>query len=238
MPEKPSKSTIILMGPPGSGKSTLGLALGADYVHISTGDLVRAEIAKGTELGKALHSDVAKGALVPSATVSMLVSQRLAQPDVSARSVIIDGFPRTVGQVDFLRRAGIPVDIVVVLHCDKESLINRISNRRIDPKTKRLYSLHSLPAGVDPAALVRRADDEPDVLCKRYETYKKAEQRILRAFRCFGKGSSKNVPHIVHISADQAPEAIVEQCKAQIGYYAEMKKAGAARKSGFQKSKL
>ena len=217
MTDVPNKPNIILMGPPGSGKSTLGLALG-DYVHISTGDLIREEIAQGTALGAAMQRTVAQGKLISSAVAAQLVTQRLSREDVKARGFILDGFPRTAEQVGALRAARVPVEIVIVLHCARDELVKRMCSRRIDPKTNKLYSLRNLPAGVDASSLVQRPDDEEHVIVERYALYKANEQQILAAFR----GSGAIPPHIVHIDADQPPAAIVAACKAQLRYFEEM----------------
>ncbi|KNH06956.1 adenylate kinase [Perkinsela sp. CCAP 1560/4] len=218
---------VIIMGPPGSGKSTLGSAFKGDYVHLSTGDLIRDEIARGTDVGKLLRQDVEKGSLVSGLTVSMLIIQRLLSSNSSGKGFIIDGYPRTVGQVNFLRTSGVRIDMVIVLHCDKDSLVRRITNRRIDARTQKVYSLDDLPEGIQPEMLQTRADDNEQVLTKRYEQYKQTEHEILQAFRFLGKIDSYclheyHPAHIVHIDAERPKEAIVAECTKQIAYYREM----------------
>ena len=152
---------VVLLGPPGSGKGTQA-ALLAEQLGIpavSTGELFRAHVAGGTELGRRAGAIAAAGALVPDDLTVAMVGERLRRPDCRG-GYLLDGFPRTLGQAEHLREElaarGTGLDAVLELVVDDEELIRRMSTRRVQ---------------VDGAWVVR-ADDEPETVRHRLSVYR------------------------------------------------------------------
>ncbi len=172
---------IILLGPPGVGKGTQAKVLveRLSAFQLSTGDLLRAKIRAGTELGLKAKVFMDAGNLVPDEVVLGMV--RNTMREYANRCVIFDGFPRTTPQAEgldvILSDLGQKVDVVVELTVDDEEVINRISARRSCPECGKIYNLSSAPPlgdGVcddDGSVLVLRDDDRPDVIRNRLEVY-------------------------------------------------------------------
>lgn len=165
----------ILVGPPGCGKGTQAAALTEEWgvPQISTGDMLRAAVAEGSELGKAAHGYMVRGALVPDEVVIGLIAERIRRPD-SKNGFLLDGFPRTVAQADelgeMLDSVGVKLDAVVQIDVPRELLVERAVNRRLDKKTGRIYHLTYDPPPAD-AELVHRPDDQAETVEKRLMAY-------------------------------------------------------------------
>lgn len=172
---------VILLGAPGAGKGTQAqiLALRLALPHIATGDIFRAAAAAGDELGRRLGETLRRGELLPDELVCEVVGARLRQPDC-ARGAILDGFPRTIAQADWLiafwnrlERPGGPEPIVIYLTLGYNFLYRRLAGRRSCPYCGRIYNDSTRPparAGfcdVDGTALVQRRDDDPQVVRER-----------------------------------------------------------------------
>src|SRR5688572_20166175 len=123
---------ILLLGQPGAGKGTQAQFLMAKYgiPQIATGDMLRAAMQAGTEMGREAQSYMDRGALVPDPLVIALVKERVSEPD-AAQGFIIDGFPRTIPQAEALRDAGIDIDFVVELAVEDQEILRRMSGRRV-----------------------------------------------------------------------------------------------------------
>lgn len=168
---------MIFIGPPGAGKGTQAKRLVERYgiPHVSTGDMLRAAVKAGTELGKLAEKLMSEGALVPDDVIVGIVRDRLKEDD-AAKGVLLDGFPRTVPQAEaldtMLDEEGIALDAVVLLEVDDDLIVERIVGRRSDPETGDIYHLTFDPP---PAAiadrLVHRKDDTEDAVRSRLGAY-------------------------------------------------------------------
>lgn len=180
---------IVLLGPPGAGKGTYASYFKEKYCipHISTGDIFREEVAKGTELGRKIKEYLDKGLLVPDDIVIEVVKQRLSQPDCK-KGFILDGFPRTLNQAKALDQIT-KIDAAIHLYVPLEVSIDRLSNRLICPKCNRIYNLkynppkNDLKCDYDGERLIRRSDDTPEVIKKRYRIYYETFGPIIQYYR-------------------------------------------------------
>src|SRR5262245_34535502 len=169
---------IMLLGMPGAGKGTQAHFLIEKYgiPQISTGDMLRAAVKKGTALGKQAKAYMERGALVPDDIVIGLVKERVAQPDC-AKGFIIDGFPRNIAQAEALKRVGVDIDCVLELDVRDEEILRRLSGRRVHPGSGRTYHVDFSPpkvAGKDDVTgepLVQRPDDKEETVRHRIATY-------------------------------------------------------------------
>jgi adenylate kinase len=169
---------MILVGPPGAGKGTQAARLIDSYAipHISTGDMLRAAVKAGSELGRRADEYMQSGGLVPDDLVIALVLERIQQDDCR-NGFMLDGFPRTTPQAEALdeamRAAGIELDAVVLIEVADNLLEERVIHRRHDPETGKIYHLKYDPPS-DPAVesrLVQRGDDTPEAVAKRLGKY-------------------------------------------------------------------
>ncbi len=182
---------IVLLGAPGSGKGTQAALLKEMYgiPHISTGDILRQEVAEGTELGRKAESYMADGALVPDALILEMMEARLLQPD-TRRGWLLDGFPRTVEQAEGLAtltaRIGQKVDAGVILHVDPEVVVRRLSGRRVCDSCQGVTSVREVQGGACPLCggkLSLRPDDEPEVVRRRIIVFDKQTRPVFEFFR-------------------------------------------------------
>lgn len=190
---------ILLLGAPGVGKGTQAKELVKLWgiPQISTGDLLRANVDMGTAIGKVARESMQRGRLVPDALVNDMVSRRLRDPD-TARGYILDGYPRTLPQADWLdahlaaKKTGLPV-VAVSLHVDYNQLLRRITGRRICPVCQTIYNIYSNPpqrAGfcdVEGATLVQRADDTEEVYAERIRAYEAQTAPVIEHYRVHGR---------------------------------------------------
>lgn len=181
---------LIIFGPPGSGKGTQAPALAAarGIPHIATGDMLRDHRRRGTELGARADGYMQAGELVPDELVVSMLADRIAQPD-AAEGFVLDGFPRNLAQAVALDRmlegAGRTLDALLVLDVPEDEIVRRISGRLVSSAGRVYHEVYNPPrvAGlddVDGSPLLRRADDEPDVVRTRYRTVYVAETAPVR----------------------------------------------------------
>ncbi|MFC0323309.1 adenylate kinase [Gallibacterium melopsittaci] len=169
---------IILLGAPGAGKGTQAQFIMNKYgiPQISTGDMLRAAIKAGTELGKKAKVLMDAGQLVPDDLIIALVKDRVAQPDC-AKGFLLDGFPRTIPQADALKAAGIAIDFVLEFDVPDEVIVERMSGRRVHPASGRSYHIVYNPPKVEGKDdvtgedLIIRADDKPETVLDRLKVY-------------------------------------------------------------------
>ena len=167
---------IIICGAPASGKGTQCENIVEKYgvVHISTGDVLRAEVKTGTELGMQAKEAMESGQLVSDELIINIVKARLDQEDCKTRGWLLDGFPRTGTQAEALASAGITATHFLLLEVDSKILVERCVGRRSDPETGKIYHLTFNPPPDDPeiqARLLHRSDDTEEAMGKRIETY-------------------------------------------------------------------
>ncbi len=190
---------IILLGAPGAGKGTQSMAIAARYAipQISTGDILRINVARGTELGKKADPLMKAGMLVPDELMLPMVGERLRQPDCQ-RGYILDGFPRTVGQAEWLDEylenaefggRKIP-PVVIEIRVSYNQLLQRLTGRRSCPVDGKIYNIYFQPPKKDSvcdacgAPLVQRKDDKEEVISERLKSY---ERQTLPLVDYYGK---------------------------------------------------
>ena len=169
---------LILLGAPGAGKGTQAQFICKQFAipQISTGDMLRAAVKAGTELGVAAKKIMDSGGLVSDDIIIGLVKDRLTQPDCS-HGYLFDGFPRTIPQAQAMKDAGVPIDYVLEIDVPFEAIIDRMSGRRVHPASGRTYHLTFNPpkmAGQDDVTgepLIQRDDDKEETVRKRLQVY-------------------------------------------------------------------
>lgn len=200
---------LILVGPPGAGKGTQAKRLvdRLDIPHISTGDMLRAARAKGTELGKQAASFMDSGALVPDSLVIAMVIERISEKDAQ-RGFMLDGFPRTRPQAEALdaalSEAGFSIDSVVVIEVPEEMIVKRITGRRTDRKSGKIYHIEFDPPP-ESADLVQRPDDTAEVVKNRQAQYRRDTEPVIPFYD--GKGLVKRINGVG--SANEVTERIL-----------------------------
>jgi adenylate kinase len=187
---------IVLLGAPGSGKGTQAQRLQAKYgvPQVSSGDLLRDAVARGTELGKQAKAVMDTGQLVSDDIVLGLIRERLSRPD-AAKGFILDGFPRNIEQASslssLLEELGQPLDAVLLMDVRNETLMKRLAGRRICPKCGTVYNIHTLPEGVttcarDGTELYQRPDDKEEVIGKRLQVYDQQTKPLIEHYSKIG----------------------------------------------------
>jgi adenylate kinase len=167
---------LLLYGAPGSGKGTQANMLRSKFgiPHIATGDMLRAEIARGSELGRQAQPLLAAGGYVPDGIMIDMIRDRLRQPDCD-KGFILDGFPRTIPQAEALdvlmADLGRHFDRVLYLKVDLEELLRRLSGRQVCPECQRTYPPGTERCQADGTALVQREDDKKEAVQPRIEIY-------------------------------------------------------------------
>ena len=181
---------LIFFGPPGAGKGTQAQAVSAAFgiPHISTGEMLREAVKLGTPLGLAARARMESGELVSDEIVSGIAAARLARPDCES-GFILDGFPRTIGQADFLERLlreqGRGEPLVIYIRVDSCVLLKRLSGRRTCPICGRIYNMYFDPpksdevCDIDGAALTKRADDNEAAIQQRLDAYEVLTRPLL-----------------------------------------------------------
>ncbi len=206
---------LIFLGPPGAGKGTIAQRVTDDLgvVQISTGDLLRAAVGEGSELGKEAKGYMDSGELVPDKLVIDLLKERIEKDDCTD-GFILDGFPRTIPQAEALSQAGVPIDKVINFMVADELIIHRLSGRRIHKETGRIYNVNpdgtpQPPAEMDPSELLQRDDDQSEAIANRLVVYRDQTEPLIGYYEKTGL--------IVNITASQDIDALVSEVKIAIG---------------------
>ena len=184
---------LILLGAPGAGKGTQAAVLAKELSipTISTGNILRAAVASGSELGKQAKACMESGALVSDEIIIGIIRDRLAEPDC-ANGYILDGVPRTIGQAEALEENGIKFDHVVSMEIADETIMERMSGRRVCPKCGATYHIVAVPpkkAGVCDecgSELITRKDDAPETVKSRLAVYHKETEPLKDFYKARG----------------------------------------------------
>lgn len=185
---------IILLGAPGAGKGTQAENICKKYEipTISTGNMIRAAIHNGTELGKQAESLINAGKLVPDEVVIGMIRERLAEDDCS-NGFILDGFPRTIPQAEALKVMGIEIDMALSIEVADEEIVKRMSGRRVCPACGMTYHIDFKPSADNQhcdacgADLIIRKDDEPATVLDRLNTYHETTEPLKSFYEAEGK---------------------------------------------------
>ncbi len=192
---------LVLLGAPGSGKGTQAQRLRDDrgIPQVSSGDLLRDAVARGTDLGKRAKAAMDAGELVSDEIVLGLIRERLGRPD-AAQGFILDGYPRNVAQAGaldaLLAEIGQPIDAVVLMDVDQTALVRRLTGRRTCPACGKVFNVYFSPSTAgdrcdndhqgEAPLLVQRADDKEDVIANRLKVYEGQTQPLVEHYRSLG----------------------------------------------------
>jgi adenylate kinase len=218
------RRAFIFLGPPGAGKGTQAkrIARLCGVPHLSTGDMLRDAVSRGTDLGRIVDPIMKRGELVSDDLVMQMIEERLAQPDCAA-GCLFDGFPRTLPQAEgldrILERSGFGKPVVVDLAVADDKLLRRLTGRRTCSVGGEIYNIYDLPPKVDGICdndggkLVQRADDTAEVVKQRLAAYERATKPLTEYY------GRQGVLHVVDasVSMDEVSRALGEIVKRAEG---------------------
>ncbi len=214
---------LILLGPPGAGKGTQArfICERYDIPQISTGDMLRAAVAAGTELGNRAKAVMDAGELVSDDIIIGLVKERITEPDC-ASGFLFDGFPRTLAQAEAMRDAGVDIDAVVEIAVPDDDIVQRLSGRRSHPGSGRVYHVTFNPPedeGVDDVTgepLVHRDDDREETIRNRLANYH-AQTEVLTSFYddLETKGGA-GAPRLIKVDGTQSIDGVRDETLAEL----------------------
>jgi adenylate kinase len=196
-PAEELNRAVIFLGPPGAGKGTQAKQLAAKFAvpHLSTGDMLREHVSKGTPLGAKAKPIMERGELVPDSLVLKMVRERIERPDCS-HGFVFDGFPRTVAQAQYLgellKQHGFRRPFVIHLAIDTALILRRISGRRTCKTGGEIYNLYDRPpksegrCDVDGGELFQRPDDREEIVAPRLRAYEKQTSPLVAYYRRLG----------------------------------------------------
>lgn len=200
---------IIFLGMPGSGKGTVSANLEkqTNIVQISTGDIFREEIKNKTKLGIEIQKIVESGSYVPDNVTNEIVKNKIFALEKENKKFILDGFPRTIHQAQFLDGLNFNNYVVIYLSIDADVVIKRLSERFFCPKCKRTYNLSSFRSKkhpyceIDETQLIQRADDQPEAVKKRLDVYENQTKPLIDFYKdknkLFTIDSNRNIDLII-----------------------------------------
>ena len=215
---------IILLGGPGAGKGTQAGYIKERYgiPQISTGDMLRAHVKSGTDLGKAAKKIMDEGGLVSDDIIMGMVKERITEDDCK-RGFLFDGFPRTLAQADALKDAAVYVDAVVEIDVPDEEIIRRMSGRRVHLASGRTYHVTFNPpkeAGKDDVTgepLIQRDDDREETVKARLKVYHDQTEPLIAYYSKWAEQGGKGSPKYVKIHGIGDVEAIRDQIFSALG---------------------
>jgi len=214
---------LILLGGPGAGKGTQANFIKENYQipQISTGDMLRAALKEGTELGLKAKEYMDAGKLVPDDVIIGLVKERIKEPDCE-KGFLFDGFPRTIPQADVLKEAGVPVEAVVDIDVPDGEIIKRMSGRRVHLASGRTYHIVFNPPkeeGKDDITgepLIQRDDDQEETVRKRLDVYHTQTEPLIDYYKNWEKSGESAVPKYIRIEGVGKLEEIRDQIYAAL----------------------
>ena len=211
---------IILLGSPGSGKGTQAKFISQEFdiPVISTGDMLRAAITSGSNLGKQVKDIMNAGKLVSDEIVIKLLVDRVSQQDCSA-GFLLDGFPRTIVQAEALTKSNIFVDYVINLYVADDVIINRLSGRRIHNASGRTYHIeHNPPVrenvdDITGETLVHRDDDKEETIRKRLKVYHDQTEPLVDFYKKQSTLGSASAPKFAAVDGDSGVSHVTYEIK-------------------------
>jgi len=212
---------IILLGAPGAGKGTQAqfLTKEFDIPQISTGDMLRAAIKAGTELGTLAKSFMDTGKLVTDEIIIGLVKERITDDDCK-NGFLLDGFPRTVPQADALKEAGVAIDAIVEIDVPDSEIVSRMSGRRVHMASGRTYHLVYNPPkveGKDDATgeeLIQRADDKEEIVLDRLSVYHEQTKPLVDYYSA--EAAANSALKYIRVDGTQAIDAVEKEVVSQL----------------------
>ena len=197
---------LILLGGPGAGKGTQANYIKEKYQipQISTGDMLRAAVKAGSELGKEAKGYMDSGGLVPDEVIIGLVKERIQESDCE-KGFLFDGFPRTIPQADAMKEAGVPIDAVVDINVPDEEIIKRMSGRRAHLASGRTYHVVFNPPKVEGKdevngePKVQRDDDKEETVRKRLDVYHAQTEPLIGYYKDWETSGESAAPTYIRI---------------------------------------
>lgn len=209
---------LILLGGPGAGKGTQANYIKERYQipQISTGDMLRAAVKAGTELGKKAKQVMDAGGLVPDDIIIGLVKERIKEADCQ-KGFLFDGFPRTIPQADAMKDAGVPIDAVVEIDVPDGEIIKRMSGRRVHLASGRTYHVVFNPPKVEGKddvtgePLIQRDDDKEETVKKRLDVYHAQTEPLVNYYKKWATSGQAGAPKHIRIEGVGKVEQIRDQ---------------------------
>jgi adenylate kinase len=214
---------LILLGGPGAGKGTQANLVKDRYriPQISTGDMLRAALKEGTELGLKAKDYMDAGKLVPDDVIIGLVKERIKEPDCE-NGFLFDGFPRTIPQADAMKEAGVPIEAVVDIDVPDEEIIKRMSGRRVHLASGRTYHIVFNPPkeeGKDDETgepLIQRDDDQEETVRKRLDVYHAQTEPLIGYYKDWEESGESAAPKYIRINGVGKVDEIRDQIFAAL----------------------
>ncbi len=214
---------LILLGGPGAGKGTQANYIKEKYQipQISTGDMLRAAVKAGTDLGMKAKEYMDSGGLVPDEVIIGLVKERIEEADC-AKGFLFDGFPRTIPQADAMKEAGVAIDAVVEIDVPDEEIVKRMSGRRAHLASGRTYHIIYNPPKVEGKddvtgePLVQRDDDKEEVVKKRLDVYHAQTEPLVEYYKKWAATGEAGAPKHIRIEGVGKVEEIRDQIYSQL----------------------
>jgi adenylate kinase len=214
---------LILLGAPGAGKGTQANFIKEKFniPQISTGDMLRAAVKAGTELGVAAKKVMDAGGLVSDDIIIGLVRERIKEADC-ANGFLFDGFPRTIPQAEAMKQAGVAIDYVVEIDVDDAEIIKRMSGRRVHLASGRTYHIVFNPPKVEGKddvtgeALIQRDDDSEDTVKKRLDVYHSQTKPLVDYYSAWAASGQSGAPKHVKIPGVGSVDNIRDQIFAAL----------------------
>lgn len=209
---------IILLGAPGAGKGTQARRISERFhlPQISTGDMLRDAVKRNNPLGITAKKIMEEGKLVSDEIIIQLIQERIKYPDCE-RGFLLDGFPRTIPQAEALQSLGINIDVVIELKVPDQEIIERLSGRRIHPRSGRVYHIKHHPPNepnkddITGEPLVQRSDDAEETVKKRLEVYHNQTRPLIDFYRNLQRQSHDGKPAYYEIQAESSVEQVYTQ---------------------------